>query len=80
MLGAGRRRRRRRPAARGATASFEPLVLAEADQRILGSNYGSVRPAVDIPALVDRFMTGDLRLHELISARATAGGGRGRAR
>ena len=25
----------------GARASFEPLVLAEADQRILGSNYGS---------------------------------------
>ncbi|HUZ56430.1 MAG TPA: zinc-binding dehydrogenase [Streptosporangiaceae bacterium] len=52
----------------GATASFRPLLLAEADQRILGSNYGSVRPAVDIPALVDRFMDGDLRLHELISA------------
>jgi S-(hydroxymethyl)glutathione dehydrogenase/alcohol dehydrogenase len=53
----------------GARASFEPLVLAESDQRILGSNYGSVRPAVDIPALVDRFMTGDLLLNELISAR-----------
>ncbi len=53
----------------GATASFEPLVLAESDQRILGSNYGSLRPAVDIPALVDRFMDGDLLLTELISAR-----------
>jgi S-(hydroxymethyl)glutathione dehydrogenase/alcohol dehydrogenase len=53
----------------GATVSFEPLALAEADQRILGSNYGSVRPATDIPALVDRFMDGDLALHELVSAR-----------
>jgi len=53
----------------GAKASFEPLVLAEADQRILGSNYGSVRPAVDIPALVDRFMDGDLLLEQLVSAR-----------
>ncbi len=53
----------------GATVSFEPLALAEADQRILGSNYGSVRPAADIPALVDRFMDGDLALHELVSAR-----------
>ena len=53
----------------GATVSFEPLALAEADQRILGSNYGSVRPAADIPALVDRFMNGDLLLNELISAR-----------
>ncbi len=53
----------------GATVSFEPLVLAESDQRILGSNYGSVRPSVDIPALVDRFMDGDLLLNELISSR-----------
>ncbi len=54
----------------GATVSFEPLVLAESDQRILGSNYGSVRPSVDIPALVDLFMDGDLLLNELISLRA----------
>ena len=54
----------------GATVSFEPLVLAESDQRILGSNYGSVRPDIDIPALVDRFMEGELLLNELISSRA----------
>lgn len=53
----------------GATASFEPLVLAEADQRILGSNYGSVRPAIDIPALVDRYMDGELELDALVSSR-----------
>ncbi len=53
----------------GATVSFEPLVLAESDQRILGSNYGSVRPGTDIPALVDRYMAGDLLLNEIISAR-----------
>lgn len=53
----------------GATVSFEPLALAEADQRILGSNYGSVRPAEDIPALVDKFMDGNLLLNELVSAR-----------
>ncbi len=53
----------------GARASFEPLVLAEADQRILGSNYGSVRPAIDIPALVDRYMDGELKLDQLVTAR-----------
>lgn len=53
----------------GATASFEPLVLAEADQRILGSNYGSVRPAIDFPELVDRYMAGDLKIDELVTAR-----------
>lgn len=53
----------------GSKASFDPLVLAEADQRILGSNYGSVRPGIDIPALVDRYMDGDLQLDELVTAR-----------
>jgi S-(hydroxymethyl)glutathione dehydrogenase/alcohol dehydrogenase len=53
----------------GARASFEPLVVAEADQRILGSNYGSVRPSLDIPALVDRYMDGQLMLDPLISGR-----------
>ena len=48
-------------------------VLAEADQRILGSNYGSVRPAIDIPALVDRYMDGDLKLDEMVSARRPLG-------
>ena len=53
----------------GARARCEPLVLAESDQRILGSNYGSVRPAIDIPALVDRYMDGQLSLDELVSSR-----------
>lgn len=53
----------------GAKASFEPLVLAEADQRILGSNYGSVRPSIDVPALVDRYMDGQLKIDPLISGR-----------
>ncbi|KHL00075.1 dehydrogenase [Microbacterium mangrovi] len=53
----------------GSRASFEPLVLAEAEQRILGSNYGSVRPSIDIPALVDRYMDGQLSLDPLISGR-----------
>ena len=53
----------------GARASFEPLVLAEADQRILGSNYGSVRPAIDLPRLVNLYMSGDLLLDQLVSDR-----------
>jgi S-(hydroxymethyl)glutathione dehydrogenase/alcohol dehydrogenase len=53
----------------GARASFEPLVLAEADQKILGSNYGSVRAHIDLPKLVDRYMNGELLLDEMISGR-----------
>lgn len=53
----------------GQTASFDPLVLAEADQRILGCNYGSTVPQRDIPRLVDEFMDGTLDLESMISAR-----------
>ncbi|MDN4474155.1 Zn-dependent alcohol dehydrogenase [Demequina zhanjiangensis] len=53
----------------GSQARFDPLSLAEADQRILGSNYGSVRAHRDIPALVDEYMAGELELDVLITAR-----------
>jgi len=53
----------------GATARFEPLALAEREQRIVGSNYGSTIPAEDFPALVDRYLAGDLMLDELVSGR-----------
>lgn len=53
----------------GQQARFDPLALAEADQRILGSNYGSVVPQRDIPWLVDLYMSGALDLDTLVSAR-----------
>ena len=55
--------------AQGARASFEPLALAEADQRIIGTNYGSLRPSRDIPRLVDWAMEGRLDLEAMVSAR-----------
>ncbi|WP_101906245.1 zinc-binding dehydrogenase [Mycolicibacterium setense] len=53
----------------GERATFDPLALAEADQRILGSNYGSAVPERDIPQLVDEVMAGNLDLGSMISAR-----------
>ncbi len=53
----------------GQRAGFEPLALAEADQRILGCNYGSAVPSRDIPRLVDELMAGDLDLESMVSAR-----------
>ena len=53
----------------GRTARFDPLALAEANQRILGSNYGSVDPQRDIPWLVDLYMDGKLDLASMISGR-----------
>jgi S-(hydroxymethyl)glutathione dehydrogenase/alcohol dehydrogenase len=53
----------------GQTAQFDPLTLAEADQRILGCNYGSTVAQRDIPRLVDELMAGDLDLESMVSAR-----------
>jgi len=53
----------------GRQARFDPLALAEADQRILGCNYGSITPQRDIPLMVDLFMNGDLDLESMVSAR-----------
>lgn len=53
----------------GRHARFDPLALAEADQRILGCNYGSITPQRDIPLLVDLVMNGDLDLESMVSAR-----------
>ena len=53
----------------GMTARFDPLAFAEANQRILGSNYGSVDPQRDIPRLVDLYMDGELDLDALVSGR-----------
>jgi S-(hydroxymethyl)glutathione dehydrogenase/alcohol dehydrogenase len=57
----------------GQSARFDPLSLAEADQRILGCNYGSSIPTRDIPRLVDELMQGDLDLESMISARRPLG-------
>jgi S-(hydroxymethyl)glutathione dehydrogenase/alcohol dehydrogenase len=53
----------------GSTVEFEPAALAHDGIRILGSKLGSARPATDLPALVDLYLDGRLRLDELISAR-----------
>jgi S-(hydroxymethyl)glutathione dehydrogenase / alcohol dehydrogenase len=53
----------------GQQARFDPLALAEAGQRILGCNYGSIVPQRDIPDLVDLVMSGDLDLESMVSAR-----------
>ena len=53
----------------GQTARFDPLALAEANQRILGSNYGSIDPQHEIPWIIDLYKAGELDLDSLISGR-----------
>jgi S-(hydroxymethyl)glutathione dehydrogenase/alcohol dehydrogenase len=53
----------------GVRAGFDPGTLVAMEQRILGSNYGGIDPARDIPQLVEEYLAGDLLLDELVSRR-----------
>jgi S-(hydroxymethyl)glutathione dehydrogenase/alcohol dehydrogenase len=44
-------------------------ALMRTGKRLLGCNYGSTRPNVDFPKIIDLFMEGRLKLRELISRR-----------
>jgi S-(hydroxymethyl)glutathione dehydrogenase/alcohol dehydrogenase len=53
----------------GATAAIDPEELAHRGLSILGSKVGSMRPQLDVPALVSLYRSGRLKLDELVSAR-----------
>jgi len=53
----------------GATFGVVAVDFAYEGQRILGSNMGSTRLGIAVPALVDLYHRGRLKLDELISAR-----------
>ena len=55
--------------ASGIKMQFEPVILADRGQRILGSKMGSGRLRVDVPKLGELYQEGRLKLDELISAR-----------
>lgn len=55
----------------GARVSLDPVTVASAGQRILGSKMGSGLPARDVPALVALYREGRLELDGLITARYT---------
>lgn len=53
--------------ANGVTVDFDSTTVASLNQRVLGSKMGSGRLPVDIPALVDLYDGGRLKLDELVS-------------
>jgi S-(hydroxymethyl)glutathione dehydrogenase/alcohol dehydrogenase len=53
----------------GQFARLDAQTLVDRDQRVLGSNYGGIKPSRDIPQLVDRFMNGEVQLEPLVSGR-----------
>src|SRR5438046_1722970 len=54
-------------AARSVRAPFTPYLMALQEKSIKGTMYGSVRPNVDFPRLVDLYLDGRLKIDQLIS-------------
>ncbi len=53
----------------GVFAAYDPGTMAAWNQKILGSKMGEANIAVDVPALIDHYRAGRLKLDELISGR-----------
>lgn len=51
----------------GASASYQPLIMSDAGQQIVGSKMGDSVIQRDIPWMVDLYQQGRLKLDELIS-------------
>lgn len=51
----------------GVRASFDPYVMSDREKRLIGSNYGSARPPLDFPRIIDLYMVGKLDLDALVS-------------
>jgi len=52
-----------------ATAAVRVADLVWNEQRVIGSRMGATRLDVDVPHLIDRYLGGELKLDELITAR-----------
>jgi len=53
----------------GVRINLDPMTMSDREKTIRGSNYGSARPLVDFPHLVELYMQGRLQLDPLISRR-----------
>jgi S-(hydroxymethyl)glutathione dehydrogenase / alcohol dehydrogenase len=53
----------------GETTTFNPQTIHTGERRLIGSIYGSVRPAVDFPKFADLAAIGRLRLDEMVTTR-----------
>jgi NDMA-dependent alcohol dehydrogenase len=53
----------------GSATNFPAAVLARQEKTVKGSYYGSVNPQRDFPMLLDLYLSGKLKLDELVSRR-----------
>jgi S-(hydroxymethyl)glutathione dehydrogenase / alcohol dehydrogenase len=53
----------------GVRVSFDALKITDRELKIIGSNYGSCRPSIDFPRILDLYARGVLDLDALIGGR-----------
>lgn len=58
-------------APQGSRASFDPLLFVNKETKLIGTWYGSARPRIDFPRMIELTMAGKLKVNELISRRYT---------
>jgi len=51
----------------GLTITIDPFVMSDSELKLIGSNYGSSRPAIDFPQLVDHYMHDRIDLDSLVT-------------
>jgi len=56
-------------APQGTLASFDPPMFVNKETRLIGTWYGSARPRIDFPRIIELTMAGKLKVEELISRR-----------
>lgn len=55
----------------GSRISIDPYILADSEKTLKGSNYGSARPSIDFPRLIEWYMAGKIDLDGLVSETVT---------
>jgi S-(hydroxymethyl)glutathione dehydrogenase/alcohol dehydrogenase len=58
-------------APQGTLASFDPLMFVNKETKLIGTWYGSARPRIDFPRIIELMLAGKLKVEELISRRYT---------
>lgn len=51
----------------GLTITIDPFVMSDSELQLIGSNYGSSRPAIDFPQLIDHYLHDRIDLDALVT-------------
>ena len=56
-------------APQGSASTFDPLLFVQKETKLIGTWYGSARPRIDFPRMIELTLAGKLKVSELISRR-----------